>query len=328
MNHFFHLLAAVLPTSTVQNLEEPVIQGIERDWHKDVILMVRDRLPKVAIVLLILFILQRIVHFFVNRLHRIALHQPIVPGRSAQLRTIATIFRATSYSILGFLAFLQVLRLFNYDLTPVLASFGIIGVGIGLAAQSLFKDIINGVFILIEDQYNVGEVVKIAALTGTVEDLTLRLTRLRDADGTLYVIPNSQVAVVANLSRDYSVATLTLSVDVSANPDLVLSTLKEVATEVRTDPAFKNVLLADPTILGVDRIEGRAIQYPILFRVAPNQKDAILRELRRRIILTFEQRGIPFGIDPNMLTGLNSPGSPHVTLDPTAAPPEQPLLKT
>lgn len=320
MNRFLHLLAA-LPVSTAQNLEEPVIKGIERDWHNDVILMVRDRLPKVAVVLLILFILQRIVQFFVNRLQRIAVRQPIVPGRSAQLRTIATIVRATSYSILGFLAFLQVLRLFNYDPTPLLASAGILGVGIGLAAQSLFKDLINGVFILVEDQYNVGEIVKIAALSGTVEDLTLRLTRLRDADGTLYIIPNSQVAVVSNLSRDYSVANLTLSVDVSANPDLVLATLKEVATEVRADPTFKNVFLADPTILGVDRIEGRAIQYPILFRVPPNQKDAVLRELRRRIILVFEQRGIPFGIDPNMLI-------PHPAADPTAAPAEQPLIKS
>ncbi len=322
MNRVFDLLTA-LPIAAAQNaaenLEQPVITDIERDWHKDILVMVRDRLPKVLIALLIFFLLARLVRFFVNRLHRIALREPVVRGRSAQLRTMATIIRATSYSILGFLAFLQVLRLFNYDPTPLLASAGIIGVGVGLAAQSLFKDLINGIFILIEDQYNVGEVVKIAALTGTVEDLTLRLTRLRDADGTLYVIPNSQVAVVSNLSRDYSVATLTLSVDVSANPDLVLATLKEVATEVRTDAAFKNVFLADPTILGVDRIEGRAIQYPILFRVAPNQKDAILRELRRRIILVFEQRGIPFGIDPNMLV-------PHAAADPTAAPAEHPLV--
>ena len=320
MTRLIHLLATLIPEAA-QNLEEPVITGIERDWHKDVVLMVRDRLPKVAIVLLILFILQRTVRFFVNRLQRIAIRQPIVAARSTQLRTIATIVRATSYSILGFLAFLQVLRLFNYDPTPLLASAGIIGVGIGLAAQSLFKDLINGIFILVEDQYNVGEVVKIASLTGTVEDLTLRLTRLRDADGTLYVIPNSQVAVVSNLSRDFSIANLTLSVDVSANPDLVLATLKDVATEVRADAAFKNVFLADPTVLGVDRIDGRAIQYPILFRVPPNQKDAVLRELRRRIILAFEQKGIPFGIDPNMLI-------PHAAADPTAPPPQQPLVNT
>ena len=321
LTSLYHLVATLLPATAAQSLEEPVIQGIERDWHKDILVMVRDRLPKVVLVLLVLFLIQRIVSFFVKRLQRLAAHQPIIPGRSAQLRTVATILRATCYSIIGFLTFIQVLHLFNYDPTPLLASAGIVGVGIGLAAQSLFKDLINGVFILIEDQYNVGEVVKIAALTGTVEDLTLRLTRLRDADGTLYVIPNSQVAVVSNLSRDFSVATLSLSVDVSANPDLVLATLKEVATEVRTDPAYRNVFLADPIILGVDRIDGRAIQYPILFRVPPNQKDAILRELRRRIILVFEQKGIPFGIDPNMLIT-------HAAADPTAAPTEQPLVKS
>ena len=94
-----------------------------------------------------------------------------------------------------------------------------VGVGIGLGAQSLFKDMLNGIFILIENQYNVGDTVKLAALTGTVEDLTLRLTTLRDGDGTLYFIPNSQIATVSNLSRDFAVATLTLTVDASADPD-------------------------------------------------------------------------------------------------------------
>src|SRR6185437_1158513 len=105
-------------------------------------------------------------------------------------------------------------------------------VGIGLGAQSIFKDMLNGIFILVEDQYNVGEVVKIAGLQGTVEDLTLRLTRLRDSDGTLYVIPNSQIATVSNLSRDFSIASLPVSVDASANPDRVMALLRKVAAEV------------------------------------------------------------------------------------------------
>ena len=92
---------------------------------------------------------------------------------------------------------------------------------------------INGILILVEDQYNVGETVKIAGMSGTVEDMSLRCTRLRDGDGTLYIIPNSQIATVSNLSRDYSVATLNISVDASADPDHVLSVLSAVALEVR-----------------------------------------------------------------------------------------------
>ena len=144
------------------------------------------------------------------------------------------------------------------NLTPLLASAGVVGVGIGLGAQSLFKDMLNGIFILIENQYNVGDTVKLASLTGTVEDLTLRLTTLRDGDGTLYFIPNSQIATVSNLSRDFAVATLSLTVDATADPDKVLRILRATALAVRNEPAFKDVAVADPDVPGVDAINPAA----------------------------------------------------------------------
>ncbi len=274
--------------------------------------MLRDRLPKVLVVLLILFGIQQLLKFLVRRMERLASRQSL-HLRTTQMRTMATIIRATGYSVLGLMAFLQILDLLNIQYGPLLASAGILGVGIGLAAQSLFKDVINSIFILIEDQYNVGEVVKIAGLTGTVEDLTLRLTRLRDGDGTLYVIPNSQVATVSNLSRDYSLASLPVSVDAQANPDLVIATLQEMCTEIFTDAAYKDVMLETPKVLGVDKIDGRTIVYPVMFRVRPNQKDALMREFRRRIVLTFEAKGLPLGTDASMLIM-------QAAKDPTAPP--------
>ncbi len=291
--------------------QEPITQVVERDWHQDIIVMVRDRLPKVVAILILLFILQRIVHLFVVRMQRLADRRSDNIHRAAQLRTIASTLRATAYSILALFAFLQILNLFNIPYGPLLASAGILGVGIGLGAQSLFKDIINGVFILIEDQYNVGEVVKIASLTGSVESLSLRATTLRDGDGTLYIIPNSQVATVANMSRDYAVATLTLSVDACANPDHVIQLLRTLAEGLADDPAYKSVLLTAPEVLGINDIRGREVFYPINLRVRTNQKDGVLRELRRRIILAFERDGIPLGISANMLVMQSKP-------DPTA----------
>ena len=215
--------------------------------------------------------------------------------------------------MIGFIVLLHVLSVFNINLTPLLASAGVVGVGIGLGAQSIFKDMLNGIFILIEDQYNVGEVVKIAGLQGTVENLTLRCTTLRDGDGTVYIIPNSQIATVSNLSRDFSIAGLHLNVDASANPDKVMSILKSVALEVRNDPAFKQIVMSDPDVPGVDSIKGREVTYPINIRVRANQKDGVLRELRRRIIKAFEAQGIPLGTDPaNMLIMQHA--------DPTAPP--------
>ncbi len=300
---------------------------LERDWHADVVEFLRTDVPRLLAVFLLAFVLQRLVTFFVGRMLRLADRQIGNAQRASQLRTMAGIIRATSYGILGFIVLLHVLSIFNINLTPLLASAGVVGVGIGLGAQSIFKDMLNGIFILVEDQYNIGDIVKIAGLQGTVEDLSLRLTRLRDGDGTLHMIPNSQVSTVSNLSRDYAIAMLSVSVDASANPDQVMEVLREVAGAVRNDPAFAEIILSDPTVLGVDKISGREILYPINFRVRPNQRDVVLRELRRRIVLTFEQHGVPLGSDSSLLImARDVPGHPGLPAPPRpgSAEAEQP----
>jgi small-conductance mechanosensitive channel len=304
---------------TVVPQDQRILQVIERDWHDDIILFLQNKLPKIIVILLVIFVLQRIVLFFVKKMRTRADHQIANFHRAAQLRTMASILRATSYGVLGFIAFLQLLNIFDIPYQPILASAGIVGVGIGLGAQSLFKDMLTGIFILLEDQYNVGEVVLLAGLKGTVEDLSLRRTSVRDADGTLYIIPNSQIATVSNLSRDFSIATLNVSVDASANPDKVIALLGKLASAVRNDSAFKDIAIADPVILGVDKIDGRAVTYPIQIRVRANQRDGVLRELRRRIILAFEKDGIPLGNDPANMLILRAP-------NPTAPPAQQPLI--
>lgn len=274
---------------------------LARDWHNFVITFVGKDLPRLVVVLIVAFILQRIVIFFVNRMRRRADKHVGNSQRAAQLRTVAAIIRSSSYAIIGFIVLLHILSMFNINLAPLLFSASVIGIGIALGAQSIFKDMLNGLFILVEDQYNVGEVIKIADRQGTVEDLTLRLTRLRDGDGTLYIIPNSQIAVVSNLSRDYSVASLPVSVDASANPDKVMEVLRRLAAEVRNDVSFKQVVIADPDILGVNDVKGREVIYPVNLRVRANQRDPVLRELRRRILLGFQKEGIPLGVSSNML---------------------------
>jgi small conductance mechanosensitive channel len=301
--------------------DERTLKSLEHGWHNALIDFLQYDLPRIAVVLVIAFILTRIVQFFVNRMLRLADRQVGNSERASQLRTMAAIIRATSYSIVGFIVVLHILSIFRFNLTPLLASAGVVGVGIGLGAQSIFKDVINGILILLEDQFNVGEVVKIASLTGTVEDMSLRRTSLRDGDGTLYIIPNSQIATVSNLSRDFSVAALNLSVDASADPDHVLRVLRAVATQVRNDPAFKQVVIGEPDVPGLDSIKGREVVYPIAIKVRANQQWGVLRELRIRIVRSFEREGIPLGVDPaNLLI------SQHA--DPTAPPPQQPLVGT
>jgi small-conductance mechanosensitive channel len=298
--------------------DDKTLSDVIRDWHHDSLAFVQNDLPKMIVILIIAFVFIRVVNFFVNRMRRLADRQADNFQRSSEIRTVAGILRATAYGIIGFIVLLHVLSMLGINLTPLIASAGVVGVGIGLGAQSLFKDIINGVFILIENQYNVGDTVKVASLTGTVEDLTLRLTKLRDGDGTLYFIPNSQIATVSNLSRDFSVATLSLTVDATADPDAVLRILRTTALAVRNDPAFKSIAVSDPDVPGIDSISGRVVSYPVSIRVRINQKDAILRELRRRILQAFEENSIPLGTDPaNMLLMHHA--------DPTAPPAQQAL---
>ncbi len=311
-------IANIVPQQDLTDAKN--LEQVGRGWHNDLIDFTQHELPKLVFILILAFVIQRVVEFFVNRLRRLAdSHANHDSSRASQLRTVASILRATSFGVIGFIVLLHILSVFNINLTPLLASAGVVGVGIGLGAQSLFKDMLNGIFILIENQYNVGETVKIAALTGTVEDLSLRRTTLRDGDGTLYMIPNSQVATVANLSRDFAVATLNVSVDASGDPDHVLRVLRATALAVRQDAQFATVVLGDPEVPGIDKIAGREVTYPVSFRVRPNQRDGVLREMRRRVIEAFEKEGIPLGIDPaNLLTIKQT--------DPTASPAQQPLV--
>jgi len=177
---------------------------------------------------------------------------------------------------------------------------------------------LTGIFILIENQYSVGDTIKIAGLTGVVEDLSLRVTRLRDGDGTVYIVPNSQITTVSNLSRDFAVGTLNISVDAREDPDRVMSVLKNLAVQVRKDEAFKDIVIADPNILGVDKISGYEVVYPINVRVMVNQRDGVMRELRRRVLMAFNKEKIAFG-SSNSTMIVQSPAP-----DPPSALPQPP----
>jgi small conductance mechanosensitive channel len=162
------------------------------------------------------------------------------------------------------------------------------------------RDVLNGVLILIEDQFNVGDTVRVAGLAGVVEAMTLRKTTVRDADGTLYIIPNSQITTVANLSVGYSVATVNVSVDFSANPDRVLNLLKNIAMEIRSSEEFREVFVADPQILGVEAIKGSELVFPVLFKTLATKQYAPVREFRRRVRLALEEEHLLPG-DPNRI---------------------------
>ena len=268
------------------------------EWVDDAQEFVHTKLPHLLIVILIAFGLSRLIAFITRRVMRAAEARDTRPGRHSQMKTFASVLKTTLNGILWGLTALQVLEILGINLGPLLAGAGIAGVAIGLAAQTIVKDVLNGMLVIVEDQYNVGDVVRLTGMTGTVEVMTLRRTEIRDGDGTLYVVPNSQITTVANLSRDFSVATVNVSVDFSASPDKVVPLLTSIAKEIRNDPAFKADFLSDPQVLGVDAINGSQVVYPVIFKTQATKQYGPIREFRRRIRMALEDQGMLPG-DPN-----------------------------
>jgi small-conductance mechanosensitive channel len=307
------------------------LRGLNQEWLSDVQEFLHTGLPKLLFIGLTFWVLILVVNFITSRVIKIAEHRDKLGTASgAQVRTLASVIRATGIGIVGFLAFLQIMEnVLHFNLGPLLASAGVAGVAIGLAAQTIVKDVLNGILILVEDQYNVGDVVTLAGMTGTVDTMTLRKTTLRGFDGTLYIIPNSQITNVANQSRDFSVSTLNVSVDFSANPDQVIPLLKTIALEVRNEPAFKDVFVADPQVFGVDSIKGTEVIYPIQIRTLPRKQFEAMREMQRRIRLALEEHNLLPGSPYRVLSGTGQAGTAAregeavKAADPTTAKPNE-----
>jgi moderate conductance mechanosensitive channel len=299
------------------------------EWMADGQEFIHTTLLRLIGIALIVLVLNKLLSVITRRMVRVAETHAAGPGRLAQVKTLASVIRATGLAIIGTIAGLQVLAAFGVNLAPLLASAGIAGVAIGLAAQTIVKDMFNGILILLEGQFNVGDTVRLAGLSGTVETMTLRKTSVRDGDGTLYVIPNSQITTVANLSMDFSVATVNVSVDFSANPDVVTELLRKIAQDVRLSNAFKDVFINDPQVLGVDSVKGSQLIFPVVFKTRPLQQFGAIREFQRQVRLALEENHLLPG-DPLRVYGgaaaqnlAQEPGPGPAAHDPTTLKPQE-----
>ena len=259
------------------------------EWIEDSQEFLRSKLPHLLIILIIAFILMRLLRIITVRMIRVAERHAADELRIAQVKTLSGVIRATGFTVIGLIAGFSALAAVDINLGPLLTSAGIAGVAIGLAAQTIVKDVLNGILIIVEDQFNVGDTVKLAGLTGVVESMTLRKTTVRDGDGTLYVIPNSQITTVANQSAGFSVATVNVSVDFSADPDEVQKLLAGIAADIRNSDQFKSLFISDPQILGVDAIKGSELIFPVVFKTLATKQYGPIREFRRRVRLALEE---------------------------------------
>jgi small-conductance mechanosensitive channel len=293
------------------------------EWITDTQEFVRTKLPHLVLVAIIAFVLMRILRLITGRMIRLAEHHGVGQARLSQVRTLAGVVRTTGIAIILVIVSMVFLSAIGVNLAPLLASAGVAGVAIGLAAQTIVKDVLNGSLILIEDQFNVGDVVTLAGLTGTVEAMTLRKTTIRGGDGTLYMVPNSQITTVANQSVDFSVATINVSVDFSANPNEVMEILNRIAQEVRNDPAFKNLFVAEPQVLGVDALKGSQLIFPVVFKTKATQQYGPMREFQRRVRIALEEHHMLPGDPMRVFTAFGA-GAADAGMVVSAAPEHEP----
>ena len=270
-------------------------EAMLRDWRGDTLWWMRHQAPRLLATLLAVIVLLALLRLITHRLLRFSERQPIKGLRSQQLHTLASIVGSVGKFVIFFLAALQALPLFGVDVKPILASAGIAGLAVGFGAQTLVKDVINGFFILVENQYDVGDTVKVAGVTGTVEDMSLRRTTLRDANGTVHVVPNSEIKVVSNLTRDWAQLTLHVSAGADENSDRIIKLLQGIAMDVYEDDRFRDSLVSQPEVPGIERVSGQEVDYLVLAKVRPGQQYAIGRELRKRVIDCFQKEKVRSG---------------------------------
>jgi small conductance mechanosensitive channel len=209
------------------------------------------------------------------------------PASRRRLQTLSATFRGIAQTIILFIGLMTFLGHLGINITPILASAGVLGIAIGLGAQSLIKDFFAGFLILLEEQFNVGDSVKIGETSGTVEQLTLRVTRVRSLDGSLTTIPNGSVGAVVNYSKGWSRVILDIEIDYKEDVDhamrVVLDTAKQVKEERPAD------IIEEPTMLGVDKLGAISVTLRLLAKTATGKQSDVGRELRRRVKLAFDQ---------------------------------------
>jgi small-conductance mechanosensitive channel len=242
-----------------------------------------DHGPRILGILILSAIAWWVLRGIVGRLARLHIHGD-TEGRLAEQRakTAAQLVRNAGNFIIAVVALLSIANALDLQIGPFLASAGVLGLAISFGSQSLVRDFVTGFFLQLEQQFVLGDTVRIGTFEGTVEQVTLRLVYLRDASGALHIIPNGSITQVTNLSRTWG--RVAVDVDISwEDADRARDVLHDVAKELAKDSAWDDALLEKPTLTGIEKFVGGTVTYRIIARVVPGRRDDVSRELRYRV---------------------------------------------
>lgn len=226
-------------------------------------------------------------------LSRLAMGESHANARRAQrVKAMGSLLKSIVTGAVFAIAFVMVLSAVGINVAPIIAGAGVVGVAIGFGAQSLVKDFLSGIFMIFEDQYGVGDVVDLGEASGTVEAVSLRVTRLRDVDGTVWYVRNGEILRVGNMSQNW--ARTVLDIPVSYDEDLarVRAVLKDVAHDLWDDEEYENLILEEPEVWGVQTLAPDSVVVRVTLKTAPMEQWNVAREMRERIKARFDHEGI------------------------------------
>jgi small conductance mechanosensitive channel len=262
-----------------------------RDVDPETRAVVRQVLRIVAI-LLVAWILQAVAARLI-RLFRAYMSRRAGPDEVGRVETLARAFRNAAVIVIFILAGTLVLGELGVSIAPILATAGVAGIAIGFGAQSLIKDYFNGFFLLLDDQIRQGDVVEVAGKGGLVEEVTLRYVRLRDLEGHVHFVPNGEINLVTNRTREYATPVIDAGIAYREDPEEALRVMREVAAALRADPAWKERIIDDLEVIGVERWGDSAVTLRARFKVVPPiQQWNVKREYLKRLKRAFDERGI------------------------------------
>jgi small conductance mechanosensitive channel len=269
------------------------------EWRKGGVDYALDTSIDVGGVLLAIFLAWLCIRFISRRIEKWgnAGQEQLHSVREQRARTAAKLVRNMGRAILSIIGVLMVLYQLGFNISPLLASAGVVGLAISFGSQSLVRDFVTGFFLQLEHQFALGDVIRIGTTEGTVENITLRLVYLRDSNGALHIIPNGQIAQVTNLTRSWG--RVAVDVEVSwRDADRAAVSVRRAAEALGNDPAFEDALLDPPYVTGIEKIAGGAVTIRVVARVDPYRRDDVARALRARVIQALDKDGIASFIAP------------------------------
>lgn len=249
---------------------------------------------KILGILIALIILSQMSRWVVKWLERFVPEKDSLQATEAKKRaqTLGNILRHVLLIVIFFIAILMILGELGIQLGPLLATAGIGALAIGFGAQSLVKDFISGFFILLENQYRIGDAIEVAGVSGLVESVSLRKTVLRDLEGRVHTIPNGEIKVVSNLSKEWSRAVVDIGISYRDDVDHIIDLLAQIGKELAGEEPYQSAILESPQILGVERFGESQLVIRMIVKTMPLKQWEVGRELRRRIKNRFDEKGI------------------------------------